>query len=60
MIVSQTTAFVIRLVLGAVFAVILTRAFYPGTAPIKIAGLAILLVGLAYLFDYLRNRKSGS
>ncbi len=56
---SSITAFLIRLVLGVVFAVILTRVFYPGTDPFKVAGLAIVLVGLAYFFDYLRHKKSG-
>ncbi len=50
----------LRAGLGAVFAVVLIRVFYPGTGWGKVAGLALLLVGLAYFFDYLRTRKSGS
>lgn len=49
--------FVIRAILGAVFAVILTRMFYPDVNPAYVAGLGIILVGLAYFAEYLRNRK---
>ena len=49
--------FVIRAVIGLVFAVILTRMFYGRIDPIYIAGLAIILVGLAYFSAYLRKRR---
>ena len=49
--------FIIRAVLGAVFAVILSRMFYPEANAIYVAGLAVILVGLAYFAEYLRNRK---
>ncbi len=50
--------FVIRAVLGAVFAVILTRMFYGRIEIFYVAGLAIILVGLAYFAEFLRNRKN--
>ncbi len=50
--------FIIRLVLGAVFAVILSRFFYPEANIVYMAGLGIILVGLAYFAEYLRNRKN--
>lgn len=49
--------FVIRMVLGAVFAVILSRFFYPDAKIAYVAGLGIILVALAYFAEYLRNRK---
>jgi hypothetical protein len=49
--------FVIRAIIGLVFAVILTRMFYGRIDPIYIAGLAIILVGLAYFSEYLRKRR---
>ena len=49
--------FVIRAILGLVFAVIATRMFYGQIAIPKILGLAIILVGLAYFAEYLRHRK---
>jgi len=50
--------FVMRAILGAVFAVILTRMFYGRVEILYVAGLAIILVGLAYFAEYLRNRKN--
>ncbi|WP_319524748.1 hypothetical protein [uncultured Desulfosarcina sp.] len=49
--------FVIRAILGAGFAVLLTRMFYPDANLVYVAGLGIILVGLAYFAEYLRNRK---
>ncbi|MDJ0831696.1 MAG: hypothetical protein QNI92_17720 [Desulfobacterales bacterium] len=50
--------FILRALLGIVFAVIATRMFY-GVVDLKyVVGLAIILVGLAYFAEYLRHRKS--
>ncbi|MGD2272664.1 MAG: hypothetical protein PVI06_19860 [Desulfobacterales bacterium] len=49
--------FAIRAVLGVFFAVIITRFFYGRVAPFYIAGLAVILVGLAYFAEFLRHRK---
>jgi hypothetical protein len=51
--------FVIRLVLSVMFAYFLCRIFFPGTPNIRVAGLAIIMFGLAYLFEYLRKRDEG-
>jgi uncharacterized membrane protein len=54
---NKFNIFVIRAILGAVFAVVLSRFFYP-RAPIPyVVGLGIILVGLAYFAEYLRHRK---
>ena len=50
--------FIIRAILGVVFAVIVTRMFYGRVDPLYVAGLAVILVGLAYFAEYLRHRKS--
>jgi len=50
--------FVMRAVLGAVFAVVLARFFFPKANLIYVAGLGIFLVGMAYLFEYLHKPKS--
>ena len=50
--------FVIRAVIGLVFAVLLTRIFYGRINPMYIVGLAIILVGLAYFSEYLRKRRT--
>lgn len=49
--------FVIRAILGAFFAVILSRFFYPDANLVYVIGLGIILVGLAYFSEYLRQRK---
>jgi hypothetical protein len=49
--------FVIRAILGIFFAVIITRFFYGRVEPLYIAGLALLMVGLAYFAEFLRHRK---
>ncbi|MFO7714643.1 hypothetical protein [Desulfosarcina sp.] len=54
---TQFHVFIIRAVLGAGFAVILSRLFYPEANTIYVVGLGVILVGLAYFAEYLRNRK---
>ena len=46
-----------RVILGVVFAVMLTRFFYGSIEPLWVAGLAIFLVGMSYVTEYFRNRK---
>ena len=49
---------IIRVVLGAAFAVLFSRFFYPSANIIYVAGVGIFLVGAAYVADYFRNKKS--
>ncbi len=48
--------FVIRAILGAAIAMVLTRMFFGRTELVYIAGLAVILVGLAYVQEYFRKR----
>jgi len=48
--------FIIRIILGGVIAVILTRMFFGSVNIIFVIGLAIILVGLAYLSEYLKKK----
>jgi hypothetical protein len=50
--------FIIRVFIGAAFAVLLSRFFYPGANIIYVAGMGIFLVGAAYVAEYFRNKKS--
>jgi len=50
--------FVLRAILGVVFAVVLTRFFYPGAGIVWVAGAAVGLVGLAYVTEYYRKQRS--
>jgi len=58
--VGDFNVFVIRAILGIVFAVVLTRLFYPATNVIYVIGLAVFLIGMAYFFEYLRKNKTKS
>jgi len=49
--------FVVRAILGMVFAVVLSRFFYPDTRMIYVIALGIFLVGMAYFFEYIRENK---
>ena len=55
---NQLTIFVIRAIVGLAFAVMVTRIFFGRIDPFYAAGLAIIMVGLAYLAEFLRNRKN--
>jgi purine-cytosine permease-like protein len=58
--VSGLRIFIIRAVLGILFAVFLSRFFYPEASMVFTIGLCIALVALAYLAEYLRRRKPHS
>jgi len=55
--VNQFHIFIIRAVFGAVFAVVLTRMFYGKVETVYIAGLAVFLVGMAYVVEYFRKKR---
>ncbi len=56
---SSLTIFVIRAILAAIFAVLLTKFFYPRATIVGTAGFAIGLVGLAYITEHFRKGKKG-
>ena len=49
--------FVVRAILGIVFAVVLSRFFYPETKVVYVVALGGFLVCMAYFFEYLRKNK---
>ena len=55
---SQLSIFIVRAVVGLAFAAIVTRIFLGRIDPFYVVGLAIIMVGLAYLAEFLRNRKN--
>jgi uncharacterized membrane protein HdeD (DUF308 family) len=55
--VTQFNIFIIRAVFGAVFAVVLTRMFYGKVEIVYVAGLAVFLVGMAYIIEYFRKKR---
>ena len=54
---TQFQIFIIRAVIGAVVAVVLTRIFYGKVEIIYVAGLAVFLVGMAYVTEYFRKKR---
>lgn len=54
---NPLSIFIIRAIVGLAFAAIVTRIFFGSIKPVYVLGLAIILVGLAYLAEFLRNRK---
>jgi len=48
---------VIRLIVGLVIAVVMSRFFFGEITPISVGGLMIFLVGMAYVTEYMRNRN---
>ena len=55
---NQFQIFFIRVIIGAFFAVVVTRMFYGRVHLAYVAGLAIILVGLAYFAEFLRKRRN--
>ena len=55
---TQFNIFIIRAVIGAVVAVVLTRMFYGKVEIVYVAGLAVFLVGMAYVMEYFRRKRS--
>ena len=55
---NQFQIFFIRAVIGAVLAVVITRMYYGRVHIGYVAGLAVIMVGLAYFAEFLRKRKS--
>jgi hypothetical protein len=49
--------FFIRAVLGVAIAVVITRMFRGEVSTMYVAGLAVILVGLAYVLEHYRKRK---
>jgi predicted Na+-dependent transporter len=57
---NQLSIFVIRAILGAAFADLLSRFFFPRANIVHVAGLGIFLVGMAYVMEYFRNKKKST
>jgi uncharacterized membrane protein HdeD (DUF308 family) len=49
--------FFIRAVIGVAIAILITRMFRGSASTEYVVGLAIILVGLAYVLEYFRKRR---
>ena len=54
---DKIQTFILRAIVGGVFAVVLTKIFRPEAGPPAMIGLAVILVGLAYVFEFFRKKK---
>ena len=50
--------FVIRALLSGFFAFFICRFFSQNTPTVKVLGLAVLMLGLSYLLEYVRKRNT--
>ena len=49
--------FIIRVIMGILFAILVTRLFYPEAGMVWVILVAAVLVGMAYIFESYRKRK---
>ena len=49
--------FIIRAIVGAAFAVLVVRMFYGRVQIVYAAGLAVFMVGMAYVLEYFRKKR---
>ena len=54
---NQIQIFILRAVVGGIFAVVLTKIFRPQAGLPAMVGLTVILVGLAYVFEFFRKKK---
>lgn len=52
--------FMIRVVMGIVFAILATRLFYPDSGMVTVMAVATVLVGMAYILENFRKRNKKS
>jgi len=55
---SPFIIFVIRAILGIIFAILVMRLFHPDAGMVTIMIIAVIFVGLAYIFESFRKRKN--
>jgi hypothetical protein len=49
--------FMIRVVMGIVFAILATRLFYPDSGMVTVMAVTAVLVGMAYILENFRKRN---
>ncbi|MBW1742556.1 MAG: hypothetical protein JRI70_07445 [Deltaproteobacteria bacterium] len=51
--------FLIRVAMAVVFAILVTRLFYPDAGMVKVMLVTFVMVGMAYIFESFRKRTKG-
>ena len=54
---NRFNIFIMRAILAAFFAVVITRFFYGRVEPLYVAGLAVFLAGMSYVTEFYRRKK---
>lgn len=54
---NKRNVLIIRIIMGILFGIFLSKVFYPNAPIIFIIGLCAALIALAYLTNYLRDRS---
>jgi hypothetical protein len=54
---SALIIFVVRAILGILFAILVMRIFHPDSGMVAVMILAVIFVGLAYIFESFRKQK---
>lgn len=57
---AKINILIMRIILGAVFAVVLTRIFHPEFSIVWVVSFAAMMISLAYLLEYWRKKKNKS
>ena len=55
---SSLVIFVVRAILGIIFAILVMRLFHPDAGMVTVMILAVIFVGLAYIFESFRKKKN--
>ncbi len=55
---NRWIVFAVRLVAGVVISFLLVKMFFPNAGLIYAAGLCMFLVGMAYVSEYFRRKKT--
>jgi positive regulator of sigma E activity len=56
---GSVNVFLLRLVLSVAVALLLSYLFFGTLSMVRVGGLALALLGFAYLFEYTRKRDEG-
>ena len=54
---NQFLIFTLRVIIGGVFAVVISKVFRPDAGPVFAVLLGVFFVGFSYLLEYYRKRK---
>lgn len=57
---NKILIFILRLILAMAFSVVLTRMFHPEKSIFFMVGIAMFLIGMAYILEYVKKKDADS